>query len=129
MVVGSKVLVGSSKVEGVVVEIEETTGSVLVAHQVMVDGKRNNIKQWYNQNTVIETEMNIDKTEVEKKINVSKKFKIREDKYSTKAIDAERKSGKTLAKALKELTEVTEMPADKHIEFGVLPQKSDSDGE
>lgn len=70
MEVGSKVLVGSSKVEGIVVEIGED--SVLVAHKIMAEGREKNIKQWYGFGVVDEV---VNKVEEEKKTKYSKKVK------------------------------------------------------
>lgn len=42
----SKVLVGASKVPGVVKEL--ATDSALVAQRVMIDGQMKDIKQWYS---------------------------------------------------------------------------------
>ncbi len=69
MVVEDKVLVGASKVEGVIKDIEETTGSILVEHEVTIDGRSKSVKQWYNGNTVTEVVE-------EKKIKPKKKVKV-----------------------------------------------------
>jgi heterodisulfide reductase subunit A-like polyferredoxin len=101
-----KVLVGSSKVEGVVVEIGGD--SVLVEHMIVADGRDKKIKQWYGVGIVEEV---IEKVEVEKII--------------TEISAATKESGKRIGKSLKKTNEVI----DKKIELGIIPEKSDSDGE
>lgn len=64
--VEDKVLVGSSKVEGTVVQVGED--SFLVAHKIMTDGKSKEIEQWYDLNVVEEVG-------TEKKVKSSKKSK------------------------------------------------------
>ena len=98
--IGSKVLVGSAKVEGLVVDIEKTTGSLLVEHLIVVDGKSKTVKQWYSENTTTEVVSEVELNNVVKDISA-----------------ATVKSGKKIGKALKK------------IELGIIPQKSDSDGE
>ncbi|MBZ9622950.1 hypothetical protein G9F71_008790 [Clostridium sp. FP2] len=100
MVIESKVLVGSSRVEGVVKDIEETTGSVLVEHLIIVDGKNKNVKQWYHENTVTEVANEEELNKIVAEISTTTK-----------------KSARRIDDALKK------------IELGVLPEKSDSDGE
>ena len=72
MKIESKVLVGSSKVEGIVVEIGED--SVLVEHMIMADGREKNIKQWYSIGVVEEAIEKVE-VEIERKVKFSKKIK------------------------------------------------------
>jgi hypothetical protein len=98
--INSKVLVGSSKVEGLVVDIEETTGSVLVEHEIIIDGRSKSVKQWYNGNIVVEVVSELELNKIVTEISTTTK-----------------KSSKRIGNALKK------------VELGVLPEKSDSDGE
>lgn len=105
MIKGSKVLVGLSKSKGVVKELDELVGSILVVHKVMLDGREKEIEQWYSQDAVTEVIEPISELDVSKAIS--------EISVTTK------ESGKKIGKTLKKI---------KGVELGVVPEKGDSDG-
>jgi predicted transcriptional regulator len=112
--IGSKVKVGSSKVEGTVVLLEIPTGSILVAHKIMVDGRSKDVEQWYNQNAAEEVIEGISAEELDKKVS--------------EITASAKESVKKMKTVVERIKKSTEEDKSKKIEFGVLPEKSDSDG-